>query len=383
MANRKRYPTNALIFGALFCLGMLAATHKAEIFREQLMQVEGRDYDAFLVEIGSLGEKRKTTVRYEARVKALRVEGTWQMTDARLALSVADQEQWLDPGTRLVVRGRPLQRPAPPRNPDEFDYQKYLERKGVAWTLYLPEGAFVVVPEVSATGISTWPQRFSAWADAELRTALKTPSSYGLVKAMVLARRDDLSADLLNAYIQSGAVHVLAVSGLHVGILFLLLSKLLGGLRKKRWGRWGYLGLILLFLTFYALITGLSPSVLRASLMCFTFALSQTFSRRHDGVNTLAISAFIILLFDPMALFAVGFQLSYAAVLGILLFYPLFKNSVDSKYKAIEWLGQITLVSLAAQVFHFSAEHLLFPPIPHLFFAGQSGGDWVNSHPDI
>lgn len=367
LSTQKRYLTNSLIFGSVFCLGMLSATLKGETFREQLTQVEGRVYDVYLLEIRSLGEKRKTTVRYDAQVKSLRVEGTWQRTDARVVLSLADQNQFLEPGTRIVVQGRPLQRPAPPRNPDEFDYQKYLERKGVAWTVYLPEGTFAVVPAVAPTGLGTWPLRFSAWADAELRTTLKTPSSYGLVKAMVLARRDDLNADLLNSYIQSGAVHVLAVSGLHVGILFLLLSKILGGLRKKWLGRWGYLGLIFLFLTFYALITGLSPSVLRASLMCFTFALSQTFSRRHDGVNTLAISAFIILLFDPMALFAVGFQLSYAAVLGILLFYPLFKDSADSKYRAVEWLGQITLVSLAAQVFTIPLSIYYFHQFPTYF----------------
>lgn len=368
LAARRRYLTTSLIFGALFCLGMMSATLKVEIFREQLTQVEGRTYDAYLLEIRSLGEKRKTTVRYDAQVKSLRVEGTWQAVNARVVLSLADQNQFLEPGARIMVRGRPLQRPAPPHNPDEFDYQKYLERKGIAWTVYLPEGTLAVVPGASPTGIGAWPLKFSAWADEVLRATLITHSSYGLVKAMVLARRDDLGADLLNAYIQAGAVHVLAVSGLHVGILFWLLSLMLSGLRKYRWGRWGYLGLILLFLTFYALITGLSPSVVRASLMCFTFALSQTFSRRHDGVNTLAISAFIILLFDPMALFAVGFQLSYAAVLGILLFYPLFKDSVDSKYKGIEWLGQITLVSLAAQVFTFPLSIYYFHQFPTYFW---------------
>lgn len=368
LATRRRYLTNSLIFGALSCLGMLTATQKAEIFRDQISQVGELDYDTYLLEIRSLGEKRKTTIRYEALVKSLRVQGTWQAVDSRVVLSSADQKNFLAPGTRIVVRGQPLQRPAPPRNPDEFDYQKYLERKGVAWTVYLPEGTLAVVPGAAPTGIGTWPQRFSAWADSELRATLKTNSSYGLVKAMVLARRDDLGADLLNSYIQAGAVHVLAVSGLHVGILFLLLSKVLGGLRKRRRGRFLYLGIVIAFLTFYALITGLSPSVVRASLMCVTFALSQTFRRNHDGVNTLAISAFIILLFDPLALFAVGFQLSYAAVLGILLFYPLVKELADSRILAVEWLIQITLVSLAAQVFTFPISIYYFHQFPTYFW---------------
>jgi competence protein ComEC len=368
LVGRKGYLTSPIIFAALFCLGLLTATLKFDTFQNQVVQVGERNYDAYLLEIRSLGEKRKTTIRYEAQVISLREEGVWRAADARVIVSLADQKRFLEPGTRIVVQGPLLQRPHLPRNPDEFDYQKYLERKGVAWTVYLSEDTYSVVHGDSPKGVGTWPLRFSAWADSVLRTTLGTQSSYGLVKAMVLARREDLGADLLNAYIQAGAVHVLAVSGLHVGILFWLLSLMLNGLRKSTWGRFGYMTLILVFLTFYALITGLSPSVVRASLMCVMFALSQTFSRRHDGVNTLAVSAFIILIFDPMALFSVGFQLSYAAVLGILLFYPLVREAATSRVPAVHWLIQITLVSLSAQVFTFPLSIYYFHQFPAYFW---------------
>ena len=366
--TRQQKSGTPIVVAALFCLGMLTTTLKNGAFQKQIVPIENEAYDACILKIASLGEKRKTTIRYDALAMLFRVNGHWQTSKIRVVLSLADQSQVLAPGTQILVQGRLLQRPTPPRNPDEFDYQKYLERRGVAWTMYLPEGSWTLLPADPPKGVGTWPQRFSAWADAVLRATLKTQSSYGLVKAMVLARRDDLGADLLNAYIQAGAVHVLAVSGLHVGILFLLLSRLLSRWRKDPWGRFGYLGVIVLFLTFYALITGLSPSVVRASLMCVVFALSQAFHRRHDGINTLAISAFIILLFDPLALFAVGFQLSYAAVLGILLFYPLVNPLADSKVLAVQWLIQITGVSLAAQVFTFPLSIYYFHQFPTYFW---------------
>ncbi|MPR36406.1 ComEC/Rec2 family competence protein [Salmonirosea aquatica] len=367
LAPRYRLGTSGFVFFALFCLGILAATLKYSAFQKQISQVENREYDAYVLEVRSLGEKRKASVRYDAQLTSLRVNGEWQQTDARVIVSTEERKNLLSPGTRILIKGRPLSRPARPLNPNEFDYQKYLERKGVAWTVFLPEGTYAQLPSIPAKSLAMWATRFSEWADTELRTHIKTDASYGLVKAMVLARRDDLGADLLNSYIQAGAVHILAVSGLHVGVLFLLLSWVLGDLRKHQKGRFLYLGLIIGFISFYALITGLSPSVVRASLMCVTFAVSQTFRRTHDGVNTLAISAFIILLFDPLALFAVGFQLSYAAVLGILLFYPLVKETVDSKYRVIKWVGQITLVSLAAQVFTFPISIYYFHQFPSYF----------------
>jgi competence protein ComEC len=266
------------------------------------------------------------------------------------------------------VKNHPLSRPTGALNPGEFDYRKYLERQGVAWTIYLPDQSFQKVSSFDMNAPSQWPTVLAQKADAVFRLCLKTDSSYGLVKAMLLGQRGDLGYDLLNNYITAGAVHVLSVSGLHVNLLFVFLAWMTGSLRKSRRGRYIYLVIAMGFLIFYALLTGMSPSVVRASLMCFVFAVSQVFKRDNEILNTLALSAFLILLLDPQALFAVGFQLSYAAMLGIILVYPLLKDSIQIQIKPFRWLWQITLVGCTAQLFTLPISIYYFHQFPTYFW---------------
>lgn len=354
---------------ALFVLGAYVTEQKRTAFKAEVASLDSLNYESYLLNIKSLGQRRKASIRYEAELTAVNANHSWQEKSVQMLVSFPDSAEILpEAGDKILVKSHPPRRPAVPLNPNEFDYRKYLERKGVAWTVFLPENSYALIPSDKQTKRADWATLVSQKADSVFKTQLKTPSSYGLLKAMVLGRRDDLGADLLNSYITAGAVHVLAVSGLHVGVFFLLVSWILKSLKKNRWGKWLYLLLIILLLSAYAVITGLSPSVVRASLMCVTFALSQTFTRQHHGINTLAISAFLILLFDPLALFSVGFQLSYAAVLGIILFYPLFKNYYETDILLLRWLWQITLVSLSAQVFTFPLSIYYFHQFPTYFW---------------
>ena len=368
LAEKNAHLRAGLLALAIFCLGAFSTVQKHLHFQTEVQALDSLNYDAYVLKINSLGQKRRTSVRYEATLVALRGEGGWQEKSVKVLVSLPDSLEKLPiAGSQILVKGHPPKRPKSTLNPNEFDYRKYLERKGVAWTVFLPEDSFKILPSAAAAAPARWAALISQKADSVFKHQLKDPDSYGLLKAMVLGRRDDLGADLLNSYVTAGAVHVLAVSGLHVGVFFLLISWILKSLRKEKGGRWLYLLLMVSLLSTYAVVTGLSPSVVRASLMCVTFALSQTFARRHHGLNALAISAFIILIFDPNALFAVGFQLSYAAVLGIILFYPLFKDFYETEILALRWLWQITLISLAAQAFTFPLSIYYFHQFPTYF----------------
>ncbi|WP_373515842.1 ComEC/Rec2 family competence protein [Persicitalea sp.] len=368
LARRTTKASPVLLIIALICLGAYVTDRKKKEFKAEVVALDGIEYDSYLLRINSLGQKRKAFIRYEAELISTHSNDGWQEKTSRLLVSLPDSAEVLPKaGDQIMVKGYLPKRPAIPLNPNEFNYRKYLERKGVAWTAFLPENSFKVLPSKDLAS-THWATAISQKADSVFKTQLNTPTSYGLLKAMVLGRRDDLGADLLNSYITAGAIHVLAVSGLHVGVFFLLISFILKGLKKNQWGKWLYLALIIGLLSAYAIITGLSPSVVRASIMCVTFAISQAFTRQHHGINTLAISAFLILLFDPMALFSVGFQLSYAAVLGIILFYPLFKNNYQTDALLFRWLWQITLVSLSAQVFTFPLSVYYFHQFPTYFW---------------
>ncbi len=364
-----RYVRSFLLFFALFWLGICTASLRINAFQKDIGQLENQDYDGLVLQINSLGQQKRASIQYDGRLVSIRTKAGWVAKNAKVLISLSASSQVnLAPGTTLLVKNRNLSLPKGAMNPDEFDYRKYLQKLGIGWTLYIADTSFVVLPQGASTSFNQWPLSISERADAVFKKFLPEKSSYGLIKAMLLGRRGDLGNDLLDSYIASGAVHVLAVSGLHVGVLFLLISFLLGWLRKRKWGSYLYLTVIVLFLVIYALMTGLSPSVVRASLMCVTFAASQTFLRRHNGLNTLALSAFIILLLDPFACYSVGFQLSYAAVAGIVLAYPLLKNTFNPNNKVLRWVWQISLVGFVAQLFTFPISIYYFHQFPVYFW---------------
>ena len=146
---------------------------------------------------------------------------------------------------------------------------------------------------------------------------------YAIASALILGSKDELGFEVKQAYATAGAMHVLAVSGLHVGIIFLILNTLLSALDTSKKGRIVKAIILLIVLWSYALLTGLSPSVLRAATM-FSFVIMGTVLNRKSSIyNTLAASAFFLLIINPNLLFEVGFQLSYIAVLGIVYLQPL------------------------------------------------------------
>ncbi|HEX5171246.1 MAG TPA: ComEC/Rec2 family competence protein, partial [Cyclobacteriaceae bacterium] len=176
--------------------------------------------------------------------------------------------------------------------------------------------------------------------------------------------------ELLGAYASSGAIHVLAVSGLHIGILYAVITFVFGPLRRYSRGKWVLAGVSLLCLWSYAFITGMSPSVLRAVTM-FTFvSLAEVSNRRSNIYNTLALSAFCLLLYDPYFIMSVGFQLSYLAVLGIVYLYP----RLIFLWTPPSWLipaWKITCVSVSAQLATFPLGLLYFHQFPVYFLVSN------------
>lgn len=358
-----------LVMGLLFSLGILVANIQKQQFEKEVVQVASEEYDAFLIKVSSLGEKRKKSIRYEGTVISLHATTDWRKVNSRILFSISTSDTTvLSPGSIILGKGQLLKRPKKPLNPEEFDYSLYLERKGIAWTAFLPEGTYKINPAKESLSVFSLPLYIVKEVETIFARYLTNPKTFGLVKSMLLGRRDDLGPDLLNSYVVSGTVHVLAVSGLHVGILFVMLAKLLGGLKRRRWGAVLYGSVVVAVLVTYAFITGLSPSVIRATLMCIIWVVAELTNRKHNSVNTLAISAFLILLIDPFAIYSVGFQLSYAAVLGIILFYPLFKDVYSGKNRVLQWLWQVSLVGFAAQLATFPISIYYFHQFPTYFW---------------
>lgn len=183
-----------------------------------------------------------------------------------------------------------------------------------------------------------------------LETAGLSDDRYAVVAAMALGDRSALTKELKETYSKTGASHVLALSGLHLGIIYALLSMLVVG---RRWQMITQVATVLSIWAF-VFLTGMSASVVRSAIMLTVYALLALGHRQKMSVNTLAFTAIVMLLVTPKALFDVGFQMSFMAVFFILLFVPLFYRPFSAEYlmthRAVSWLWGIVAVSVAAQI---------------------------------
>jgi len=222
--------------------------------------------------------------------------------------------------------------------------------------------------------ILTWNQYPLIWREKLIQKLYEQPissESKGVLAALILGYSDDIDEDLMQSYSQAGVVHVLAVSGLHVGLIYLLLNPIFALLGKKRWAKNLRLWIPFLLLWIYAAITGFSPSVMRAAVMFSFFLVAERFEKNPNGLNTLCASAFFLLLFDSSLLFNIGFQLSYLAVLGILIFDKPIRHLFFIRNKWLRKGWELIAVSLAAQLTTTPISLYYFHQFPTYFLAAN------------
>lgn len=256
-------------------------------------------------------------------------------------------------------------------NPNEFNYKRYLRFNGIGHRGYVGSGN----AEFLSRGNSGFRGRFfkaRSFLIEKLKEAQLAGNELAVVSALILGYRAELDRELVNAYAGAGATHVLAVSGLHVGIVYLVLNTLLRFMDRRRKTKVLKTILLVILLFGYAGLTGLSASVFRAATMFSFVAIGKAIKRDTNIFNTLAASAFCLVAFEPMIIMQVGFQLSYAAVLGIVLIHPqLFNLLVFSKSRLLDWAWSITCVSIAAQVATAPLGLLYFHQFPNFFWVSN------------
>ena len=234
---------------------------------------------------------------------------------------------------------------APAQNPYQFDYKRYMEHQGIYWqgypTCYEIKDTPSFSPFIKA-------KQLQGYLAATLSHYPFSKETVGVLKALVLGVRSDITPELYQQYINAGAVHILAISGLHIGIITYLLTLFIS-LVVPAHRKGVKIALLLVFLLTYAAITGFSASVLRAVVMFGGYSIAYLAESRRARYDSLLLSAFILLLCKPTFLFEVGFQLSYMAVLSIALFLPLGdKYRFENRFLNFFW--DIIKVSIAAQI---------------------------------
>ncbi len=254
-----------------------------------------------------------------------------------------------------------------PKNPGEFNYRRFLSYSNIFHQAYRASGQWQ--PTGQNKGFF-----LIRWSLAMRHSALKTfeehhlsGREFAVVSALLLGFREYLDEDLRREFAGAGAMHILCVSGLHVGIIFLVLKFLLSFLNKVPRGRIIQTVLVILLIWFYAAITGFSPSVLRASTMFSFVALGQSFKRTTSIYNTLAASAFLLMIIDPYIITRIGFQLSYLAVISIVALQPFFYQQLVFKNYLLDKAWAILTVSLAAQLATGPLSLFYFHQFPNYF----------------
>lgn len=262
----------------------------------------------------------------------------------------------------------PIQDIRPPMNPHQFNFKRFMDHRGITYQIRIDPGECILKTSPSETlyGIA-----------ANVRNAIVTnlkQAGFGrdelsIIQALLLGQRQDISEDIYNSYKNAGAVHILAVSGLHIGVLLLFLHVLLKPLERFPKGKMMKLAAMVAILWGYALLAGFSASVVRAVSMFSFVAYAIYLNRPGNTFNTLALSMFFVLLvISPLLLFQVGFQMSYAAVFAIVWIYPKLQRFWYPKNRLIRKVWQLLSVSLAAQMGVLPVSLYYFHQFPGLFF---------------
>lgn len=304
------------------------------------------------------------------QVEQVQVNGVWQEASGKVQLSVphdSEQAYELNYGDRLLVKGAP-QEIAPPLNPNQFDYKGYLANKNIYHRHYLQSYHYQKISSDPSNPILYYSIQLRRQLDGLLRERLGEKREYAIASALILGVKDELDNSIRQAYADTGTMHVLAVSGLHVGLIYAVLTLLLARFNTSRRQRWLGALLVLLALWLYAFITGLSPSVLRSVLMFSLVTLGQALQRRTVIYNTVAFAALVLLYLNPYNLLEVGFQLSFLAVLGIVYLQPRIYNLLEVRSRVLDWVWVYFTVAVAAQVATFPLGLYYFHQFPVYFW---------------
>ncbi|WP_298892614.1 ComEC/Rec2 family competence protein [uncultured Psychroserpens sp.] len=252
-------------------------------------------------------------------------------------------------------------------NPYQFNYKAYLEKQYIYHQLYSNSKSIITLKSQKQT-LFGYAESLRKTINYELETSDFKSEQLNIINALILGQRQDMDQDIYADYINAGAVHILAVSGLHVGIILMLLSYILKPFERFKNGKLIKISLIILLLWMFAIIAGLSASVTRAVTMFSIVAFALNLKRPTNIYNTLTISILILLLCKPMFLFDVGFQMSYLAVFAIVSLQPILYKFWKPKWKITDYLWQIFTVTIAAQIGVIPISLYYFHQFPGLFF---------------
>jgi competence protein ComEC len=313
-------------------------------------------------------EHTDNALRMDVEIRAFSADGEhWTKCNER-SIIYMDKDSLLrfSPGDVLVCQSV-FNEISPPQNPEEFDYREYLKRKKIFSTSFVNSEKVVVADSGQINFYKKFVFNLQRYSLETLQKAGLQSEELGVALALLTGNKQYLEDELRNSYVASGTVHLLAVSGLHVGIVFMILNFALRFMdrRKKLHLLKGFI--ILISLWIYASVAGLASSIVRAGTMFSIFVIADMANKSKSTYNSIALSCFIMCLVNPYAIFETGFQLSYFAVLGIVYFQPKFMKPFHRCNRFLKPVLECTAVTLSAQLGTLPVILLTFKLFPTYF----------------
>ncbi|WP_165917375.1 ComEC/Rec2 family competence protein [Flaviaesturariibacter aridisoli] len=360
-------PWAGLALNGLLLAAGAAACRQADIRQDPRWLGHTGAGDAFIAELVSEPAEKAASWKVTAEIRMRRQEGQWTPVKGTALLYFRKGTTPPPFGSRVQV-ALPLQVIRNSGNPGAFDYQRWCLFQGITHQAFVsdyallpgrdhhPLQAALIAGRKAVTGI--------------LRQHLPGKEIQGLAEALLIGYKDDLDPELTAAYARTGVVHIIAISGMHLALVYLLLLGLTKPLGAPRW-RILRLVLVLGGLWGFSLLAGGGPSVLRSAVMFSLLAIGGLIGRKGDSINSLLLAALLLLLINPFWLWDIGFQLSFTAVGGIVLFYRPIYQLYTTHNKALDFVWKGAAVSLAAQVLTTPLSLYHFHQFPLLFLAAN------------
>lgn len=327
----------------------------------------------FIAAIDELPELKKSSLKCKLKVLGLLKNKKYEAVNGQVLAYVKYDSTLLNlkPGQAFLITAK-FQTPLAPKNPEEFNYQVYLKHQQIYHLVYTDTRHFRLIDSVQSYIHPFW--KFGLFCKSYILSSLKhsalSPQAFSICAALLTGYDEEIEQPVMEAFSHSGTLHVLSVSGLHTGLIYLMLSYVLDFFDKKRKRKNHRFVLTTLVLWLFALITGFSAPVLRAVIMFNLLGAGKIYFRNQlkNQLNILCVSAFILLFYNPFFILNVGFQLSYCALFGILFFQPKFQTLLQSENKIINSVWLSISASFAATLATLPLTLLYFKQLPLWFF---------------
>ncbi len=369
--NKLRF-VNRLLFGVIVSSFLFVTGYNSVILHKEILR-----YDHFSkiqekgVFIGAIAEplqEKDHSFKTILSIKGIKKGNAFVKAEGRILTYFAKDSIKKPPDEgSLIAFSADVQPISPPQNPGAFDYRKYMATNNVYHQVYLNTVSWKIIDKPHGFNLFRAANQISRKFVSILNKNGLKGREFAVASALLLGQNDMLDNETLQAYSGSGVMHILSVSGLHVGVIFIAINFLLGFMKKSRSQIFIKTSIILLTIWAYAILTGLSPSVMRAAAMFTFISIGNASKRNVHIINSLSVSAIVLLLIDPLMINNIGFQLSYIAILGIVFINKPIAGLWHPANKIVAHIWGLISVSIAAQIASAPLALMYFHQFPVYF----------------